>query len=331
MRYKAQKILAILILFVCLFRGMSRVSELLYPPNDIMKNWQSFYAQEKNSIDVLIVGSSHAYSSFDPRIFQEILDKNTYILATNSQTVTQTYYNVKEALKYQRPQIIILEAFSIDDNSNWQNGGRDDADFDKNWKKESNIDGMKPGLVKLEAICNQYTAGNWFYAGCRLIRCHQNWKDANLIRSNYKYLQNGVYSFECFRTSVSHMSPKVMKQYEDMDFNETPYTISDENEKHFHMLAKLCRENDIQLYVVMAPMYDGYIEKINYNSQYESVNALVSSEQIPYLDCNTVYEEIGMIPDDFEDAFSDVIHLNAQGAEKISRYVAKKIVEWNQE
>lgn len=50
----------------------------------------------------------------------------------------------------------ILEAFSLDDNTNFRYGETPDRD----WKKESNIDGMRFGLAKLEAVMAQY----WSYA-----------------------------------------------------------------------------------------------------------------------------------------------------------------------
>lgn len=323
MKKTLKRILGFLLLAVMLFAGMERASDFLYPSNDITRNWQSFYALEKNSVDLLVVGSSHAYASFDRQIFKEVLGQRTYTLASNSQNVTQTYFNVKEALKYQKPKAILLEAFGINSNNNWQT--KDSETFDRDWKKESNIDGMRLGPVKLEAIMAQYTPQNWPYALFRICRSHQNWKDTAQIQGNAEFLRKGAKSYEPFRPSQTQMSRATVRKYKKKKASDKTYRISEVNQKYFRKLARLCRERQIELYVVMAPMYDGWIAKINYDSKYKEISALVQSEGVPYLDCNLEYEAIGLSSKDFEDVYSSYHHLNYEGAGKVSRFVAQRI------
>lgn len=117
---------------ILLFGSMEIASEVFYADSDIINNWRAFYAQEKNSIDYLIVGNSHAYASFDTEMIERETGKSAFILASPSQTVTQAYFNVKESLKYQKPEMIILETFSIDNNSNWQS--EDEETYDRHWR-----------------------------------------------------------------------------------------------------------------------------------------------------------------------------------------------------
>lgn len=325
MKKHLKRIIVGMISFLVIVGSMETISDVLYPQNDIVNNWRSFYSLEKDSVDILIVGSSHAYSSFNTEIFQQNLNRNTYILASNSQNVTQTYFNVKEAIKYQKPQMLILETFGINDNNNWQ--GENEETPDKDWKKESNIDGMKLGLVKLEAIKEQYLPKNWAYALFKIARCHGNWKDTELFTSNYDFLKNGVQQYCSFRPSASVMSKETIKKYKKMKTKSSEFQICEENEIYFHKLAQLCRENDIKLYMVMAPMYDGYIKKVNYESRYQQIAELAQSEGVEYLDCNKKYDEIGMNETDFEDAYNSYHHLNRQGADKVTSYVAEVLTK----
>lgn len=312
-------------LLVLVLVGTEYVGDLLYPANGIVENWKSFYVQEKDSVDLLIVGSSHAYSSFDPELIRKLTGKNTYILASNSQNVTQTYFNVKEVLKYQHPEAILLETFGINHYDNWQVG--EEEEFDRNWKKESNIDGMRLGLVKLQAIMEQYIPANWFYALFKICRSHQNWKDVAQIKSNYEFLRRGVYEYDCFHPSETQMSDEVAGKYAEMRQGQKEFVVSNENILHFHKLAELCRNEGITLYMVMAPLYDGYIKKVNYESWYRILSGLAAEEGLDYLDCNMVYEDIGMKAQDFEDVFSTYMHLNRQGADKVTRYVAGRMLQ----
>ena len=275
------------LLFILLFlAGLKVWTLLLYPSNHIIYTWRRFYALEKGEAQVLVVGSSHAFSTFDPSVISQITGMSSYILASNSQNTVQAYFNVKEALHYQRPEAIILEAFSLDDNNNWRYG----ATPDKDWKKEANIDGMRMGPTKLEAVMEQYQRENWSYALLPIARCHGNWK-----------------------------------LYAQAEYNPYEWVISETNEIHFRKLAELCRQEEIPFYVVMAPMYDDYIRSINYESCTGKIAELTESEGVPYLDCNLYYQEIGLAAEDFEDVFNGFHHLNGTGADKTTRFVMEAL------
>lgn len=304
------------ILFVIILLGMLNViNKILYPTTDITRNWHQFYSLEPNSVDTIILGSSHAYASFNTPYLREKTGKNVYILASNSQAVLQSYYNLKEILKYQTPECVILEAFSINDNSNF----RISTDTpDKDWRKEGNIDGMRFGLAKIQAVLAQYYPSNWGYAFLPIIRTHHNWKNVVQIQDN---LQETQKSFCDFRPSKTGMSKEVMDQYAGLEKNNEEYVISQENITAFHQMASFCRQKNIEFYVVMCPMYDKYIQSINYDSWNSKIEELCQQEQVPYLDCNYHYQEIGLCAQDFENIFIDYIHLNNNGADKVTNFV----------
>lgn len=314
------------LLFVLLFFAGLRISVvLLYPVSSIVRTWSGFYSLKRGSVDLLVVGSSHAYATFDPSVIYDETGMESYILASNSQNSVQTYFNVKEALHYQHPQVIIMEAFGIDNNTNWRNGDN----YDRDWKKESNIDGMRFGLTKLEAVMEQYEKDNWSYALLSLARCHDNWADIETIGSNLAFYTKGIREISSFHPSQTSMSAETMAEYAQAGYNPSEWVISITNELHFRKLAQLCREEGITLYLVMAPMYDVYIQSINYDSWNSQVAALAESEGVYYLDCNLRYDEIGLTAQDFEDMFSSYHHLNSTGAEKVTRFVMEKLWRTN--
>jgi len=301
--------------------GLKASVALLYPPNTIIRTWRRFYTLEKGTVDLLVVGSSHAYASFDPDVITRTTGMESYILASNSQNTVQTYFNVKEALHYQHPKAIILEAFSFDNNNNYRSGETPDRD----WKKEANIDGMRFGLTKLEAVMEQYERRNWGYALLPLARVHGNWKDIEAISSNLAFYTGGIREYSPFHPSETSMSAETAKEYAEAGRNTAEWVISESNLLHFHKLAELCREEGISLYIVMAPMYDVYIRSINYDSQTSQIADLAESEGLYYLDCNLHYDEIGLTAQDFEDIYSTYHHLNAAGAEKVTRFVTEAL------
>lgn len=166
---------------------------------------------------------------------------------------------------------------------------------------------------------------HWLYAFTRIARTHSNWKNLALIKGNWDFWRYSAKGFSGFRPSRTKMSEETKKKYEDMERNDSEFAISEVNMEYFHKLSGLCRENGIRLLVVMAPMYDGYINKINYGSRYKAVQELVQSEGVEYIDCNMRYDEIGLVAEDFEDAFSGIVHMNGDGARKVSLYVAERM------
>lgn len=323
-RIRLKRFWAVLCFVTFFFIGLRTLVLLLYPSNMIIRTWQRFYALDKGEVDLLVVGSSHAFATFDPTIIMQETRMNSYNLASNSQNVVQAYFNVKEALHYQHPEAIILEAFSLDNNNNWRYG----ENYDRDWKKESNIDGMRFGLTKLEAVIEQYERVNWNYALFPIARCHSNWEDITTVGSNFVFYTEGIREFSSFSPSYTSMSAETMERYAQAEYNPSEWVISETNVFHFRKLAQLCREEGIPLYIVMAPMYDVYIRSVNYDSWTGQIADLAESEGLRYIDCNQHYDEIGLTAQDFEDAFNSYHHLNSSGAEKVTRFVVEAL--WGQ-
>ena len=70
------------------------------------ERWNDFYSLPNNSLDVLFVGSSHAYVTFNPDIVDTTLHVRSFNLGGPAQTPITTYYVLKEALRFQRPRVV---------------------------------------------------------------------------------------------------------------------------------------------------------------------------------------------------------------------------------
>ena len=64
--------------------------EKLFKEHDIILDY-TYYKLPKDSIDLLFVGSSHSYCSFNPRLFDHYLKCNSLNLGTDSQSFSITY------------------------------------------------------------------------------------------------------------------------------------------------------------------------------------------------------------------------------------------------
>ena len=62
------------------------------------------------AVDILILGSSHAYRGFDPRIFRAS-GYNIFVLGSSAQTPIQTARLAEEYIPKLRPKLVIYEAY----------------------------------------------------------------------------------------------------------------------------------------------------------------------------------------------------------------------------
>ena len=83
----------------------------LTPKNDYgICSMLQYYKQPRDSIDVLVVGTSIGYAGVNTNVLWEEYGIAAYDLCSAEQPFWITYYQLKEALKTQRPKVILLDA-----------------------------------------------------------------------------------------------------------------------------------------------------------------------------------------------------------------------------
>ncbi len=71
--------------------------------------WSSYLQEERESVDILFLGSSRAYCNVIPaRIFRNT-GVTSYVMAGPSQTTSMSYYYLRECLKTQKPKCVFME------------------------------------------------------------------------------------------------------------------------------------------------------------------------------------------------------------------------------
>ena len=130
----------------------------------------AYYKIPKNSIDLLFIGSSHSYCTFNSRLFDHYLKCNSLNLGTNSQTFPATYSAILEILKKQTPKVIVIEVFSI---------RRIEPDV---VALRPHLDTMNLSLNKLILIKNALPMSEWGNHFMNTIYYHSRWKEFNKKR-----------------------------------------------------------------------------------------------------------------------------------------------------
>ena len=85
--------------------------------NDSTTIVDGFYAEKKNDIDVLVVGSSNSFCTIDPLVLYEEYGIAAYDFGSSSQPLNLSLLYLKEAFKRQNPRVVALEVNMIPANS----------------------------------------------------------------------------------------------------------------------------------------------------------------------------------------------------------------------
>lgn len=256
-----------------------------------------FYRMEKDSVDVLFLGSSHCYCSFSP---QEVYNKfkiRSYNLGSSQQSVWMSYYWLKEALRFQKPKAIVFETFFI-----WNHS--DEASVRKA------LDYMKWSNVKKEAVktaTQQYpeiSSKSFFFTN---IRFHERWKEINEDDFGHNNIlkKSALKGYAPIRKKYGMLDYKTLQETDEMG------VIPSEVEEYLNKIVCLCQENNIIPIFVKTPTTSWSA------SQHNAVQRYADEKEISFFDFNKeeLYSDMKYI---FSEDSSDYGHPNIWGAEKIS-------------
>lgn len=268
-----------------------------------------FYKQEKNSIDILYLGSSHAYSSFNPYLIEEKTKLNGYVFATQQQPLWITYHYLKEALKYQKPKYVVLEVhMAIVQNT----------DYAEEQVNRDAIDKMKMSKNKIDAINVSVEKDKMSYY-LNIIKYHSRYKELNGIDFKTVFFNYTINN----KGYTSLPDENYIFEYDNNMIIEDTLKISDKNEIYLNKIIKLTKDNNIQIILVKTPTKytEEEYKKLNY------VNGIADENKIPFIN---YIQNINDLDLDFEKDFYDGGHLNGKGSDKLSTTFSKLINSLNE-
>lgn len=293
-----------ILLFIVFFGGvLFWLSGVLIPKQEALP-WNTaskvkgFYQIPPNSLDVLFVGSSHAFCSFNPYIFYKEANIKSYIFAANEQPLWTTYYYIKEALKYQKPKVIVLECLYISQEGHYQ----------REAVNRLNLDYIPFSINKLGMVIAS-EGGNYVNA-LPFYRYHDRWK-------NMTYRDFALYS-DGFLMGYTPLYIATDKEYMPSWKDAVKSVpLPDKNQKYLFKMIEICKRNDIELVLTYTP-YQADKKRLSHILTLDSLASANSVKFMNYLD-DSIIDDIGFnFRRDMEGG-----HTNMRGAEKVSHHLAK--------
>lgn len=264
-----------------------------------------FYELENNTVDVLILGSSHAFEHFNTGTLWDEYGMASYVLAGSAQPIWNTYYYLKEALKTQTPELIVLEGYRIP----WNEEYSDDSRVIKN-----NY-GLKWSQDKIDSIKISTPKERWSEFILEYEQYHTRYSeltDGDFVKNQNNRLYDDWKGFGCNMATTPSVG---------IDVKEVTgrVAIFEKSEKYYRETIELAQENDIPIIVVISP-YAG-LDKMT-QQVFNSVGDVAEEYDIPFVNCNLYLDEMNI---NYATDAADDSHLNYRGSQKFSKYIGQYI------
>lgn len=265
-----------------------------------------YYQLEDDTLDVLVLGSSHAFENINPVIMWQEHGIASFDLCGSEQPAWNTYFYLKEALKSQRPKLVVFEAFSV-------------AYLNEDYADESRIAknnfGLKLSKDKIESV---------------------------IVSSPPERRADFLLQFPIYHTRYTELASSDFLRDQGMsvyryflgygtNFDTTPLEMPDaknvrdcaklhpKSEEYLLKIIQLCHAEKIPLMIVVAP----YALSEREQEAYNTVGRIAQVNDVPFINYNLLYDVIRL---DFETDFAGS-HLNYLGNVKMTKHLADHIVE----
>ena len=296
---------------------INRILVPKYYYNDLWpttSTYAGFYQMEEDSIDVLCLGSSHAAACFNPQVVYDAYGIRSYNLACEQQNMFTSYYWIREALRYQKPQVILLDTYML---------------FPVNQSEALNsaesctrkaFDGMKWSGVKAEAVkemCRLDEKQSEISYYLTNVRYHTRWME--LKEEDFRFVQmNQHYELKGY-TPLDRRGAMEYQPFASGDSEQQTEMVLLMKE-YLNKIVELCEDNGIKLILFKTPSVTQRITNYNTVAQY------AFEKGVEYWDFNeaSAYKDSALV---FEEDMNDDMHMNIWGAEKLSLYLGSQLQE----
>ncbi|MBQ3136350.1 MAG: hypothetical protein IJB74_02600 [Clostridia bacterium] len=272
------------------------------------QNIQEFYSLEKNTIDLLCIGSSQIMNGFVAGEIYGNYGITSYGLGTCSQPVYAAYHWLLEAEKYQSPKMILYEVSRL-------YGDNSPMNYVKAFTEMKNTSPIKlKALSRLELTAEEFAS---YYSD--VYAFHSRFSE--LSKDDFTYLLGGNKQTYLGAALSERLFDEYSLDEEDFSFDKGSYAADfkdEENLIYFEKMVSYCKEKDIKLVLFKTTKEDWTA------AHHTGVKELAEKHGLDFVDLN-LEEAVTEMELDFNNDFIDPEHYNYYGAVKATNYIGKFI------
>lgn len=314
-----RKVITALSLVVCL--ALLWVLQALLMPKYMTESQEGAliaeYYDHAGNNDVIFIGDCEVYENFSPITLWEEYGITSYIRGSAQQLIWQSYYLMEETFKYETPDVMVFNVLSMKYDTPASTGRSSQREA----YNRMTLDGMRWSASKWNAIKASMTdeekekEAMWMYL-FPLLRYHDRWSDLSMEDVKYLFTR-GELSDNGYLMQVG-VKPL---ENEHVEKPLVDYTFADNCYEYLDMMRQLCEKHGTQLVLIKAPS----LSPVWWDQWDAQIEAYAAEHDLLYINFLDYQEEVGI--DWNTDTYDTGLHLNVYGAEKLSRYFGKILVE----
>ena len=312
--------------FIAIFFGLfAMIHKVFLAKSDNLYNYINFTKQPEESIDVLVLGSSHSMDGIDARELDNILSEEyeieakTFNMSITGMRMEQMGYRWKEALKTQCPSLLILETFSCSLQS---------AGTDENINRWA-LDYIPLSKEKMVYIGDEVEENLQTSFLVPFIKYHSRWRELN--KEDWEILsKEKTWNKSLNQGFTAPNKPEFEGEWDDyfeQDFSEIKEiaVMSEAYQDIVEEIIQTCREIDCEVlflcipYKVQADV--NAMELVKYNNYLEET--YVNNEDVHMYDMQKMTKLLNW----GYEYMTDEGHVNNYGREVVNEKLAEKISE----
>lgn len=263
---------------------------------------EGLYWQPEDTIDVVMMGSSHIHCNVNTALLWEEYGITAYDYSGAEQPLWMTYHYLKELYKYQNPKAVVLDLYAP---------VRFKEDYQYDWIAE-NIYGMRFSINKLNMLAVSVEPTRLFQYFPSFLVYHDRYDD--LEKEDFEHFFWDGEEKEAFKgyTPYWNRKPQEIPEVSESETGE----LSAKSEKYLRKIIDFMERKEGELILIAAP----YVITKEDQSAYNRITQIAKEEGVTFINYNDYYEEIGL---DFEKDFNDESHLNYWGSCKFTGYLGE--------
>lgn len=269
---------------------------------------RQFYEQEEGSVDLLVLGSSHAYVNIDTGTMWEEYGIPAYDLGGGIQPFWNTYYFLKEALKTQTPRLVVMDAYAATFAKEYNDDGR----------AVSNTFGMKWSWDKVEAM--KLSAPPDRLNGLLLSYCQYHARSRELTREDFLEYKGDSAKYASWKGSyvAAAIAPF---QWPSGVQTEDRRPMTAKTEEWYRKTIELARSSGVPLLIVVTPYPSVTAE---HQAVFNTAADIAGEYGVPFVNFNQDFEALDLDP---ASDYFDGQHMNVWGSRRFTRQLGKLLTD----
>lgn len=279
---------------------------VLVPKDDFgICSMTNLYQQEEDTVDVLVLGTSLAYAGVNTNVLWEEYGIAAYNLCGAEQPYWISYYYLEEALKTQRPQLILLDAKASTYTNDYSHRGR----------TIMSTSGIACPINRLKAIRASVSDEDFLGFALGFPQLHSAYQKVDA--ENFVYPPDNAGRGRSWKGYIEstgteqHSRPSLV-------WVDTEKPINAREEEYLRRIIELAQREKIAMMLVGFPNPDYANDHMYYNSLW----AIAEEYGVPSMNYNNPKLRYGLI---YSSCFSDWQHLNVKGSVIFSRRLGEDL------